>query len=237
MKQLATAVVESEIELKGKKKTVSEYQLKIRGEEETYSAEEVTIKVLTVRNKLLKWNDAGTKVLNESVFFEMNNFKDAIIPDRLGGNACGRVFPSWEGVKKFSPERQALEKKKAAWYTFLFGEVTFPGSKPILVNYRITGTQSMDWGAIEKVIGNDVAAALLKLTAVGREGKKHIATTEYSIMQTDLDTSGNEDALEIIENFIEAENDKILEAYYAAGGKNTSAPASTPTELDDEIPF
>lgn len=227
MKQLATAVLKSEIDVKGKKKTINEYAFQIRGEDST--AEEVTFKVLEVRNKLLKWDDAGKQVINESVFFAMDNFKDATIPDKLGGNACGRSFPSWEGVKSFDPTRRAEESRKAKWYTFLFGEVTFPGQKPVLVNYRITGTQSMDWASIEKVIGDNLAGALLKLTAVGREGKDHIATTDYSILQTDLDTSGNDEAIAEINKFIDAENDKILDAHRLAAGSKES--------LSDEIPF
>jgi hypothetical protein len=211
MKQLQTATVKSGVEVKGKKVNVTEYAFQIRGEEAEYSAEEVTFKVLQVRNKMLKWNDAGTQVLGETVYFEMNNFKDAMIPDTLGGNALGRVFPSWEGVKKFEQARQVAEKKKAAWYTFLFGEVTFPGKAPVLVNYRITGSQSMDWGAIEKVIGKDLDGALLKLTAVGREGKEHLATTEYAILQQGLDTTGNTDAHKAILEFINNENEKVIE--------------------------
>ena len=220
MKQLLTNVIQTkELTAKGKEVTVNEFALQVRGEETDYSSEDVTFKVLATYSKLLQWNKEGNRVLNETVYFEAVP-KGVLIPDRLGGNACGRIFPSWQDKKSFSPsERDAANPNNAKWYTFLFGEVTFPGKAPVLVNYRITGNQCFDFGAIEKAIkdkGAKLNQTLLKLSAVPREGKEHLATTEYTILQTDLDASANAGALQQIEEFIEVENGKIKDEHNAA---------------------
>ena len=208
MKQLATSAEIVKVKTAtGKEVPTTEYAFKIRGDEAEYSSEEVTFKPLAYFTKLLQWNEKATAVVNESIYFTMDNFKDALLEDRLGGNACGRTFKSWG--KESNPNN-------AKWYGFIFGEVTFPGKAPVLVNYRITGGQCMDWGAIERVVGRNLPSTLLKLTAVGREGKTHLATTLYTILQQDLDTSGNEEYTKQIKDFIEEENNKIKDAYRAA---------------------
>lgn len=216
MKQLATVTINGKmLNAKGKEVPTTEYALQIRGEDKEYSADEVTFKPLAYYTKILQWNEGPTKnkVVNETVYFTMDNFGDAMIEDRLGGNACGRSFKSWGKV---------ANPNDAKWYGYIFGEVTFPGKAPVLVNYRITGGQCMAWGAVEKVIKDNLPAALLKLTAVGHEDKPHLSTVAYSILQQNLDTTGNEAALKEVATFIEEQNNKILDEYHAAQSKKTA---------------
>lgn len=228
MKQLYATFEESEVEFKGKKTPVKEYFFRIK-DEPNYSAEEISFKVLATRNRLLSWSIEGTTVTKESVFFE-GVFKNENIPDSSGGNACGRSFATWEGVKSFDDARRAEENKKARWYTYLFGEVTFPGKAPVVVNYRLTGPQSMSWGAIEKALGKDVGGALLKVVPVGGAKNDKFVLPEYTILQTGLDTSETKESLAAIEAYIDGENDKILELHYAAKKalENTSKAEDAP---------
>lgn len=232
MKQLLATSVESEVEIKGKKKTVKDHLFQIKGEEATYASEEVTLRVLAVRNKLIAWDVEGKTVTNESVLFTLDDLNDQNIPDKNGGNACGRSFASWNKGSAFD---RAAEGKKAKWYTYLFGEVTFPGKKPVVVNYRLTGSQSMDWGTIEKVIKDDLASHLLKLQAVALESNDKFAKPEYSILQSGLDTVDSASVV-AIEEFIQAENDKILDAYHAASPKKAATPKAQ-DDLSDPVPF
>lgn len=235
MKQLATVAVNSEVEVNGKKLKVTEHKIVVRGDEENYSADAVKFKPIDSRNKLIAWSTDGRQVLNESVLFDGIK-KDQRIPDKKGGNACGRVFPAWEGVKSFDKDRQTVEKKKAGWYGFLFGEVTFPGKPPVLAVYRITGTQCMDWGKVEKMLGkrHEWPNTLLEIKAVGRAGKEHLATAEYRIAQSGLEIQGIEGYKDEIESYIKRHNDVIMgddDTEYLPEIKAGAA------DLDDKIPF
>lgn len=148
MKRLATIAEKSTIP--GKRSTITEYFFVIQGEEEGFKASEVVFRPLTVLNKLIKRDPVdATKVINETVFFDGVK-KGVPIPDKLGGNACGRTFPVWEGVKEFSAAERKHQKEQAGYYTYLFGEVTFPGKKPELVNFRITPGQLGAWMDVQK---------------------------------------------------------------------------------------
>lgn len=222
MKQLATTVVQVDEELKnGTIKKVPAHRIIIRGEDTEYSAEAVKFKPIEIRNKLISWED-GKKVSNETVLFDGVR-KDQRIPDRLGGNACGRSFPAWEGVKEFPKERQQAEKKKAEWYTMIFGEVTFPGKAPFVAALRITGGQSREWGAVEKMLGkrSEWPSTLLEVKAVGRQGKEHLATPEYRIVQSGLAIEGLEALKDEIAAYITRHNDYIVDN---AGDTTEDAP-------------
>lgn len=209
MKQLATLSEKSQ--LPGKKATVTEWFFIIRGEEETYKAPSVVMKVLEVRNKLIKRDPVDPmKVVNETVFFEGIQ-KGVRIPDKLGGNACGRTFPVWEGVKAFSAEQQKYNREQAGYYTYLFGEVTFPDTKPMLVNFRITPGQLREWGEAQKKSlpykkPEEWGKVLFNLEVSGEK----FAELGFSVADTNASTESDADTRQQIFEFIEQHNEGIL---------------------------
>jgi hypothetical protein len=209
MKQLATSLVTKELD----EGTIVAQKFQIRDEEKEYEASKVSFKVLDVRNKLIARDpDDALKVTNETVFFDGVK-KDAKIPDKLGGNACGRTFPSWEGVKEFSSAEQQKQKKIAGWYTCLFGEVTFPGKSPVLVNYRLTPRQAMQWGDIQKTLGRDRSTwgkNILELSVTGMKDKPQFAEVSFKVKESNASLECVEELHSLVLDFINKHNDEIL---------------------------
>jgi hypothetical protein len=143
MKRLAT--IQEKVFLEEEEATVTKFFFVIQGEEKEYKSASIDFRLLEVSNKLIKRDPVdATKVINESIFFDGVR-KGVDIPDKQGGNACGRTFPVWEGVKEFSAEERQRQRGIAGFYTYLIGEVTFPKKKPELVNFRITPGQLKTW--------------------------------------------------------------------------------------------
>lgn len=206
MKRLAT--IAEKTQLPGKRSTVTEYFFVIQGEEAEYKAPEVTLRVLSIRHKLIKRDPVDpAKVINESVFFEGVK-KGTQIPDKLGGNACGRTFPVWEGVKEFSAEERQRQKQLAGYYTYLIGEVTFAGKKPVLVNFRITPGQLKEWIDVQKKLPKNKSEWGKILVTAEVFGDKY-AELAFKIKDTNASTDTDNELVEQIEHFINEHNQEI----------------------------
>jgi hypothetical protein len=209
MKRLATISEKSQIP--GKKATITEWFFVIQGEESEYKAPSVVMKVLEVRNKLIKRDPVDPmKVVNETVFFEGIQ-KGVTIPDKIGGNPCGRTFPVWEGVKAFSAEQQKYNREQAGYYTYLFGEVTFPNKKPTQVNFRITPGQLREWSEAQKKSlpykkPDEWGKVLFSIEVLGDK----FAELEFGVADTNASTESDAEVRQQIFEFIEQHNEGIL---------------------------
>lgn len=190
----------------------------LEGEEAAFSSPTVTFKVFDAQNKLIKRdvNDSN-KIVSESVFFEGIR-KDTKIPDSTGTNACGRVFPAWiDDFKSWSQDKKdafrAEQKKEAGWYTFIFGEVTFPGKQPVLVNMRLTGRLSVPFGDLTKKLGREKdqwPTNLVEIKAKGLKGKPQFVDLTFDIKQSGLVLDEETTVIQEITDFINAHNDNII---------------------------
>lgn len=212
MNYLHLIIDKSQVEVNGKKVSVSTptFKMKVEGEEE-YTAEVVKFKPFNLQNKLVARDSAGEKVINETVYFEGVQ-KDVPIPDRLGGSACGRTFPSWEGVKSFDKEKQREQSKKATFYKHIFGEVTFPGKKPLVANLRLTpGIFMGSWRDVERQLDSKAAlpSFMLKLEAEFLNEEEKYPSIKFSISDRGLPTEDNEDTIAEITKAIQDHNDYI----------------------------
>jgi hypothetical protein len=217
MKYLITTKIEKENE-DGDVSVKHVFQLK--DEEATHTSNVVTFKLFEKKQRLVARGSDGIAVINESVYFDYPK-KDVPIPDAKGGNACGRSFPSWEGVKTFSTERQQEERKKANYYTYIFGEVTFPGKKPELVNFRLTARSAQE---LDKVFDTSRSKAnrdtsklnpfekdtwpsfLLEMKVKGSQ----YADLLFSIKESGLSTGDDEETVAEIAKSIQDFNDYIV---------------------------
>lgn len=215
MKRLLINPVEREKE-DGEWETIHTFQ--IEGEETTYSSTSVNFKIFEVQNKLIARDpNNASKITSESVYFDGVR-KDVKIPDSTGGNACGRVFPSWvDNFKALSKEEQETfkteQKRKAGWYTFMFGEVTFPGKKPELVNYRLTGRLGITLGKITDEFGREKESwptNLVEIKAKKLRGKEQFADLTFKVVQEDLICDEYQEFMAEITDFIRAHNENII---------------------------
>ncbi len=208
MKRLATILEKTPVP--GKKAVLTEFFFVLQGEEKEYKSSTVKFKLFDVQHKIIARDPVDpTKVTNETVFFERVE-KGVEIPDRNGGNACGRTFPVWEGVKTFSAEERQKQKAKGGYYTFLFGEVTFPGKKPVLVNFRITPTQLGSYLEVQALLGRERAQWPANLLEIEVSGDK-FAELEFKVVEKNLDIS--EDSVsEVIQQYIQEHNEEIKNA-------------------------
>lgn len=196
----------------------TKHLFQVEGEEAAYSSSEVNFKVYETMNKLIARDEVDAmKVISESIYFDGIK-KDSKIPDSAGGNACGRTFPAWEG-RAFTDEDRAKQKKIAGWYTFAFGEVTFPGKAPLLVNLRLTGRLSMPFGTVVDSLGRDKAvwpSTLINIKARPLKGKGQFADLTFTIKQTGLEVEEDTEIRTEISKFINEHNDQILNKQKAA---------------------
>lgn len=138
MKQLMIATVQKQVG----EDTLYTPVFQIRGETEEYSSNTVDFTPYDQQIKLIARDpNDPMKVTGETVYFEGVR-KGVPIPDSRGTNALGRSFPSWEGGTPFDIAKRREQARIAGWYPFLFGEVTFPGKTPIMVNFRMTNRVS-----------------------------------------------------------------------------------------------
>lgn len=102
----------------------------VRGENQYIDT--VTFRPLRYKQKFIRMVQNGKtwRTDNESIFVE--GFEPAY--DVKGGIGCGRIIGSLPD--HWTKEQQLVNFKKASIYGFLFGLVTFPGKKPVLVNFR-----------------------------------------------------------------------------------------------------
>lgn len=193
-------------------KFAPEHVFKLADEE--LNSQTITFKLFDVQNKLVKRDPADpNKVLSETVFFDQVR-KGVDIPDSTGGNACGRTFPSWEG-KKFSPAERQVQSKIANYYTYLIGEVTFPGQQPTLANFRMPSSIVKAWFNFQSNMPKDKAewpSVLLELTAQAQQEKDQFTAVVFSIKQTGLtiDAEANKPVLKAINDFIQEHNSNII---------------------------
>lgn len=206
MKRLATIVETTPVP--GKKATITEHLIVIQGEDTEYKSSEVGFRVLEIRHKLIKRDPVDpSKIINESVFFDGVR-KDVKIPDKQGGNACGRTFPVWEGVKEFSAEERQKQKQIAGYYTFLFGEVTFPNKKPQLVNFRITPGQLGAWITAQKALPKNKSDWGKLLFNIEVSGEKY-AQLDFALKDKNASNENDAEIREHINAFITEHNEGI----------------------------
>lgn len=205
MKRLITTVVTKE-DAEGN--SVSKHLFQIQGED-NFSANIVTFKVYDIQNKIIARDPTNpSTVLSETVYFDQVR-KDVVIPDSAGGNACGRVFKS-SGA---SEADIAASKKASNWYTVLFGEVTFPGSEPQLVNFRMPTFVLKSWYSFQDKIGRDPSlwpSYLLELKAKPQQAKPQFTEVLFSMKDTNLTRENTQPIFDEVNSFIQDHNNNIL---------------------------
>ncbi|NBW16774.1 MAG: hypothetical protein EBR82_53240 [Caulobacteraceae bacterium] len=204
MKQLTTNYVEVEDES-------YKQMFQIRGEEENFSAKTVRFKPYAKVNKIIERDASDPSiVVNETIFFE-GVAKGRPIPDKLGGNACGRVFPAWQNGELLTDEQKEAQKNKK-WYDYLFGEVYFDKYPPVLVNLRLTGRLGMHFSSYLKNLGRDNGkwpSTVFELTVRGMKGKPQFAEIDITVAQGGLKLEGTEEVFQLITSYIQEHNDNI----------------------------
>jgi len=199
-------------------KFAEEHVFQIAGDEMS-NATEITFKVFDVQNKLIK-RDPGDpmKVLAESVYFDAVK-KGVTIPDSTGGNACGRTFPSWED-RKFTKADQQTQSKIANYYTYLFGEVTFPGQAPVLANFRMPASVVKEWYNFQpNTLGREKdkwPTYLLTLKVSAQQEKSQFAAVKFSLKDMNLAVEDANTVLEQINKHVQEHNEQIINKQKAA---------------------
>lgn len=185
--------------------------LQVRGEEAAYSAKTVKFKPYAKFSKIIERDaEDPTIILNETVFFEAV-VKGGKIPDKLGGNACGRVFPSSQKGEALSTAQKDAQKHKK-WYDYVIGEVYFDDKAPVLVNFRLTGRLGMHFGGYLKELGRDNGkwpATLFELSVRGMKGKPQFAELDIKVAQTGLSLDDTKEVFDQITEYVQEHNDAI----------------------------
>jgi hypothetical protein len=103
----------------------------IRGDK--HYTDTISFRPLRYVNKFIRMvqgQDKRWKNENESIFVE--GFEPAY--DMKGTTGCGRIVGSLPD--SWTEDQKQANFKKATVYGFMFGLATFPGEKPVLVNFR-----------------------------------------------------------------------------------------------------
>lgn len=201
--------------------------------------DEVTLRPLDMRNKIVAYTD-DFKVKAESTLYrdlkEATDSQGNAAKDEAG-KICGRVI--WKNLTdKLSEENKASNKEQAKFYAMVFGVASIPGKDPVLVDFRLGGTKFMEIINILKKIKDEKKEynrAELKLKAYPNENPEFDwpeldITPDFS---RELPLTGLEPLFDTIEGYVEFHNDGIrkkaekYKAWKASGGKsNYNKPTS-----------
>lgn len=210
MKRLLLNTVQKE----GEDGVVTSHVFQIQGDEAEYSSKAVAFRPYDHQIKLIA-RDANDplRVTCETVFAEGVQ-KGIPLSDTQGGNACGRTFPSWEG-RELTKDEQQENRRRAGYYGFLFGEVTFPGKAPIVVNLRLTSKLNQTFSTFQnKELGrlrSGWPSVLMEMKAKGQSGNPQFSEIIFTKLEKS-EYKPHVEVLEDIELFIEEHNSKIKEA-------------------------
>ena len=191
------------------------------------------------------------KTENETVLF-----KPGQQPIDIGGGvACGRILSQSLQAEMTESERD-LNRKKASFYTHLFGLAYFNNEEPVLVDFRLTGSKGMVVSnvlrQIEKEIGKGKHTRyLLKFSLVSEKGSIHpnLAVEPHDLSKELPVNKDIVDAAKDILSFVQRKNAWVTQKYEAAqmqkGTRQSTkklvdsivSDVSVNDLPDDEIPF
>lgn len=205
MKQLV--LNEDSVNDKGEK--VEPHTWNIRGEN-TY-AEAVEFQPIYYKQKFIRMEKDGKKwkTTNESIFVNMP-WDNAY--DSNGTMSCGRIVG--KTPDNWTEAQKDANFKKATIYGFLFGMVTFPGSKPELVNFRAApGKAKVIRAAIESLADTKLYRVpfTLKLNPPPKGERFSTLTIDTQLNKVKDSIGDIIPYMKECDSFIEAHNARIME--------------------------
>lgn len=182
------------------------------------------------------------KTINETIMYRM--LEQPI--DARGGVACGRLMGKAIPTT-WTEEQLRANKAKANYYGFLFGTVQFPGSEPVLCNFRVPGGKAVQVNNVLKDLDTNhggfqqyAVNMTLKSNSKDKASPHPIIDIEPDV-GTVLPRSGNLKDLTAIKGYVDAHNKRIRDSHKSVVMARAGEVADTETVAhvlgEDSIPF
>lgn len=217
---------------------------------------EMTFRVLDTYTKIKAYNEDFEVKKESNLFKYMSDAIDSRGEQVIVGEdkarrcleCCGRAFGV--ATENFSEEEKEDNKKKASWYTIIFGVAEIKGHAPVLCDLQLSGGVQMEVGGMLKKIRDekkDYHKAEIKFKATENpefDWPKIEAQIDFT---RELSVIGLAPLFDTIKTYVDKHNSNIVykaKQYQENGGKNKPGKPkpkfvkkATVEDDDDSIPF